>query len=340
MKSVGVHFGFAAVHGQPDAVAYLSAALAEDRLPHGFIFAGPSGVGRYLTATRLAAIFLTDRPDDPERVDESLAHILAETHPDFHRVHRSLVRDLEGRGANKATQLSIDVVREFVVAPASRKSVTGRGKVFVLEEAERMNPAAQNALLKTLEEPAGRSLIILLSESAGILLPTIRSRTQTVRFRNLAFDEAERIVIGAGVEPMLARLSVQVAGGSPGRAISFARDGVAMTFSNMVKLIEDRRPVQADALLELLKSGSETYSKKQLEIDSQASTDNLQRTGATIYLTLIADHLRKMLVRLEDDHQRESICQKIDALRQAEADLLGNVQFSLVLRQIAVALVR
>jgi DNA polymerase-3 subunit delta' len=309
-------------------------------LPHGFIFAGPSGVGRYLTATRLAAIFLTDRPDDPERVDESLGHILAETHPDFHRVHRSLVRDLEGRGANKATQLSIDVVREFVVAPASRKSVTGRGKVFVLEEAERMNPAAQNALLKTLEEPAGRSLIILLSESAGILLPTIRSRTQTVRFRNLAFDEAERIVIGAGVEPMLARLSVQVAGGSPGRAISFARDGVAMTFSNMVKLIEDRRPVQADALLELLKSGSETYSKKQLEIDSQASTDNLQRTGATIYLTLIADHLRKMLVRLEDDHQRESICQKIDALRQAEADLLGNVQFSLVLRQIAVALVR
>ena len=68
----------------------------------------------------------------------------------------------------------------------------GRGKVFVVEQAELMKPAAQNALLKTLEEPAGRTLIILLTDQPDALLPTIRSRCQSVRFAPLDEQTSSR----------------------------------------------------------------------------------------------------------------------------------------------------
>src|SRR3712207_9357567 len=74
----------------------------------------------------------------------------------------------------------------------------GRGKVFVVEQAELLSAAAQNALLKTLEEPAGRTLIVLLTDQPGALLPTIRSRCQVVPFAALAEELVRREGEGRG----------------------------------------------------------------------------------------------------------------------------------------------
>src|SRR5690606_4725320 len=104
------------------------------------------------------------------------------THPDFHLITRQLVRVHDKTGKSKALALTVDGVREEIVKPAAHKSQEGGGKVFLIEEAHTLNTAAQNALLKTLEEPAGRTLIILLTEQHEHLLPTIRSRCQTYRF--------------------------------------------------------------------------------------------------------------------------------------------------------------
>ena len=121
---------FDAIIGQEAVVERLREALARDRLPHGVIFGGPAGVGKFTTAKALASVFLIG-----ERVPERVA---GATHPDFHVVTRQLVRFHDKTGKSKAINLSIDVIREELVRPAAHHAVEGGGKVFVIEEAETM----------------------------------------------------------------------------------------------------------------------------------------------------------------------------------------------------------
>ena len=113
--------------------------------------------------------------------------VSANTHPDYHIITKELARLHDKSGTSKATALAINVIRNELSDPAGRKTAMGKGKVFIIEEADLMTPAAQNALLKTLEEPAGRTLIILLTHQMDDLLATVRSRCQIVRFS--ALDE-------------------------------------------------------------------------------------------------------------------------------------------------------
>ena len=101
-----MHPAFSNIRGQGPAIDFLSRALAADRLPHGMIFAGPNGVGRHTTAIALASIFLADRPDDEASRAATLRQVQADTHPDFHFVTRTLVRQIEGKSANKAIDMS------------------------------------------------------------------------------------------------------------------------------------------------------------------------------------------------------------------------------------------
>src|SRR5689334_7297854 len=178
---------FNAIFGQSDAIDSLRRAYLADRLPHGLIFAGPTGVGKATTARALAKLFLCEQPKSDEPCDrcESCRVFDAGNHPDYHVITKELIRYHDKTGKSKGIDLSIHVIRPELLEPASRKPVMGRGKVFVVEQADLMNPQAQNALLKTLEEPAGRAVIILLTDQPGCLLPTIRSRCQLVRFAAL-----------------------------------------------------------------------------------------------------------------------------------------------------------
>lgn len=332
---MSVHPAFSKIVGQDRALDFLLRALKADRLPHGLMFVGPEGVGRFKTALALSSIFLAENPDDSESIDKTSKQVSAQTHPDFHLVTRSLVRELEGKKENKAIALSVDVIREFLVAPASKKSFTGRGKVFVVDEADTMNSQAQNAMLKTLEEPAGRTLIILLTEQPNALLPTIRSRSQLVQFNRLKNEEAIEIVKREGIEPSIAKLAVELAEGSPGRAIRYARDGVALASKQLFSLLDSNDLNRADSLAEFLKASSESLAEKRLERDPRGSKDGFTRDAVITYLTLASNHLRRKIGSTEDDEQ---LCTRIDAIRQAENYLDGNVNLSLIVRQIGMRL--
>jgi DNA polymerase-3 subunit delta' len=334
-----IHPAFSHITGQPAALEFLSLALAADRLPHGMIFAGPQGVGRYTTAAALAKIFLADRPNDPESLDAVGKLIDARTHPDFHYITKELIREIEGKSANKAIALSVDVIRDHLVAPATKKSALGRGKVFIVEEAELMNAQAQNAMLKTLEEPSGRTLIILLSDQPHALLSTIRSRTQTVRFQPLSDADALTVVTRNGVDASQAQRAITLAGGSPGLAIRWIEDGVAMTAIGLIRLLDDADPLRgASDLSSFFKTASEEYAKKQMERDPRGSEDGFKRTGFTVYLRIASDHLRKKLQTSESFGTLDNLCDQIDSIRKAEAFIDGNVNTSLVLQQIGAEL--
>lgn len=188
----------ARILGQDRAIATLRAAIQTDRIHHAWIFHGPAGVGKFTAALAFAAVILdpSAQPDlsgqiepDPESTAQQL--LAAGTHPDLHIVTKELAavsRDAKVR-ESKQRNIAKDVLEEFLLEPAAR---TGRAadkarasKVFIVDEAELIDAVGQNALLKTLEEPAPGSVIILVTASQERLLPTIRSRCQRIAFAPL-----------------------------------------------------------------------------------------------------------------------------------------------------------
>jgi DNA polymerase-3 subunit delta' len=212
------------VLAQPTAVGTLRRALASGRVHHAYLFDGPAGVGKELAAFGLAqALVCERRAPDGERACGSCSActraIPTESgltrHPDVIVLARGLYLPAQiGRRTEETQDLSIDQIRTLVLARAAFPPHEGRAKVFVIRRAEELSAAAANALLKTLEEPIDKTHFILLSATPHALLPTIRSRTQRVRFGPLPDDALEKALAKRGVAAEAARAAVPLAGGS------------------------------------------------------------------------------------------------------------------------------
>ena len=236
---------FQDVLGQRSAVELLQRALREGRLPHALLFQGPDEVGKAALARTVAAALMCERDaeGDPCGTCPACRRVAAGTHPDVLQVKRlprkqGARRDEDddeedtdtedasgasasrrGGGADLKREIVVEQIRELC-AHAAYAPREGRRRVFVVDPADRMNRAAQNALLKTLEEPPGRALIVLITARPHLLLPTVRSRCLPVRFAAMpvpALAEALRRR-GVGAEEALVRAAL--AGGAPGRALS------------------------------------------------------------------------------------------------------------------------
>jgi DNA polymerase-3 subunit delta' len=217
------------VRAQPTAVATLRRALASNRVHHAYLFDGPAGVGKERAALGLAQALVCERRPDgsadacgvcraclravPHDGDRPL-------HPDVVLLERGLYDAASiGRRTPESQDISIDQVRTLVLARAAFAPHEGRAKVFIVRRAEELSPAAANALLKTLEEPGPRTHFVLLSAAPDALLPTIRSRTQRVRFGLLPDDAVRAILVERGLDPDHAQAVAAIAGGSMAAAI-------------------------------------------------------------------------------------------------------------------------
>ncbi|MBI5167421.1 MAG: DNA polymerase III subunit delta' [candidate division NC10 bacterium] len=200
---------FRCIIGQERALALIRRSLAKDRLPQAYLFTGPQGVGKRLAALALAKALNCQGPADGDSCGSCLScrKIDKGLHPD--------VRIVEPEGAF----IRIDQIRELT-EDLSRRPYEGRRKVYILDQAERMGLEAANAFLKTLEEPPGTALLILVTPSPEALLPTVRSRCQEVKFNPLPIPAVvsylERV---AGLDPEEAWLLASLSGGSLERAM-------------------------------------------------------------------------------------------------------------------------
>jgi DNA polymerase III subunit delta' len=197
--------------GHERALESLRSACASDRIHHAWVFAGPRGVGKRTTAVAFGALLLdpTTAPDlagelAPEPGSHCQRLIEAGNHPDFAIITKeqaALSEDADIRN-RKQTTIPKQVLVERLIEPSTlagsdaSKGARAR-RVFVVDEAELMGPPygnnpAQNALLKTLEEPPPGVVIILVTSDENRLLPTIRSRCQRVTFGRLTGAEMER----------------------------------------------------------------------------------------------------------------------------------------------------
>jgi DNA polymerase-3 subunit delta' len=213
---------------QDRAIGTLQRAMAAGRIPHAYIFAGPEGVGKFTTAKDWAKLLLCEKPSNSELKTQnselktlidscgkcvSCLKFEAGAHPDFQRVYKELL-PFTREGKNKTStpiDLPIDVIREFLVEKVGSRPTLSQKSVFVVEEAQKLNAASQNALLKTLEEPPPYCSIILLCTRLEDLLPTTQSRCQIVTFgtidENIIVEKLRQAGIGKEESLYWARFS-------------------------------------------------------------------------------------------------------------------------------------
>ena len=329
---------FADIFGQDDAVGRLRSAWGRDHLPHGLVFAGPEGVGKGTTAEALAMLFLCEKPGDGEAcgVCPSCRLFPAGTHPDYHRVYKELIRLYDKTGKSKGIDLSIEVIRNAVIAPANMKALMNRGKVFVIEQAELMTRDAANALLKTLEEPQGRTLLVLLTDQPFALLATIRSRCQVFQFSPLSEALVSQQLMQRGYLADVAADAAGMAQGSLGNAIRWLQDGVIEKARELRAAIEGaifQHRCFAN-LPEWFESAALDYSEKQMLRDDKGSADQAKRAGLALYLRLSAETLRRHLPNMTDSVQMQLVCDTIERLAKTEMYLDGNVNVKLALEDL------
>jgi DNA polymerase-3 subunit delta' len=177
--------GFSQIVGHSKQLETLRLALARGRLHHAYLFVGTAGLGKKTIGLSLAkAIHCSVRSGDFCGECADCARIQDGNHPDVR-----LIEPLAGK-----KEISIQQIRELE-KELNLRSFSGNKKIVILDPATLMNLSAQNALLKTLEEPPNDSLLILIAASVGELLPTLRSRCLRVSFAPLARDQVAAFLV-------------------------------------------------------------------------------------------------------------------------------------------------
>ena len=199
--------------GHSSMLEQMMRSVQAGRIVHALLFVGPHGTGKRTTARLFArAMLCTGKSEErPCGICPACKQFLNGTHPD--------VKVL----APEKRSIGVEEIRGLIDYLALRPYEGGR-HVAIIEQADKMTPSAQNALLKTLESPPGDAAFFLLTETPSGLLPTIISRCQAVRFNGLTAEQCTEALRRRGIAPERAARLAELAQGSVGRALELDAD--------------------------------------------------------------------------------------------------------------------
>lgn len=226
---------FAEIRDQAVPVRLLRNILRRGRVPHGLLLHGPEGVGKRLTAeTFVKALYCEQGDGDACGACLACRKILSGNHPDLQHLHPK----------KRARIINTETIEELNALAALRPR-EGQWRTFIFHEAERMNATAQNKFLKTLEEPPGKSVFLLLSEHPRWLLPTIRSRCQSLRFGALSPETVANLLqTQRGIDESTALTLAAVSQGQMSRALAYLDTGTrAATLEFALRLQRGEDPL-------------------------------------------------------------------------------------------------
>jgi len=380
--------------GQERAIRILEDALRSGRFHHGWIFSGPRGVGKFTTALEVARVLLDQthplapgsaggseggtpligsmwKSDVQNRID-------AGTHPDLHIIRKEMALYSDNRELRERKLLNIplDLLRERLLggrsgetvheAAAYRTPAMGVGKAFIIDEAELLQPEAQNAMLKTLEEPPANTWIFLITSLPNRLLATIHSRCQQVRFERLddramaewwkselARDRAaptdepssrkKKVVFDPkAVPPATVKWSIEFAGGAPGIALLAMEYGFHDWHKALEPMLHELDRGQFPTSMgELLGTIVEEFAQAWVARHGKDSTskDAANKDGARHALSLLAAHARLRLKEAAGRPSQSEFAERwalsIDLLRECERQIESNVNQKLAMENLA-----
>ena len=204
---------YSKIIGHENIISQLISAVSMSKINHAYIFNGPDGSGKNMLAKAFAQALLCEK-QGPEGCGE--CHFCKQTesgtNPDLIYIRHS-----------KENIISVDDIRESLVQDIQIKPYNGLYKVYIIDEAEKLTVQAQNALLKTIEEPPEYAVIMLLTSNVDALLPTIQSRCVTINTKPISKEEiAGYLVSHLSMEQEQADIAAGFCQGNMGKAIRFA----------------------------------------------------------------------------------------------------------------------
>ena len=313
------------VLGHEEVLRHLQNAAAQNQISHSYIFAGEKGSGKKLLAKLFAmTLQCEEHGKEPCMHCSACKKAMNRSHPDIIYVEHM-----------KPSSIGIEDIREQLIADVQIKPYTGPYKIYIVDEAEKMTVQAQNALLKTIEEPPAYAVILLLANNNTGLLPTIKSRCVTLNFKPVRDDVIRKYLMeDLHVPDYQAEVSVAFAQGNVGKAKQIA---TAEDFTEMM-----------EAAFRILKQGSNMEVYEMVD-----AVKNLSEEKHTIYeyLDLFLVWFRDVLLfkatkemdhlvfRQEYNYIRERAKRSsyegletiIRAIETAKARLQANVNFDLTM---------
>lgn len=317
--------GIKNIVGHTDIIEYIKTAVSQDKVSHAYILTGERGSGKKMLANLFAwTLQCESGSEEPCGECHACKQAASGNHPDIIRVTHE-----------KPSTISVDDIRKQVNEDIQIKPYSGKYKVYVIAEADMMTVQAQNAILKTIEEPPAYAVILLLAENAQSLLPTIRSRCVMLKLRNIKDKLVKKYLMEhLQIPDYKADVCTAFAQGNIGRAIMLANS----EYFNEIKdealmLLKNIDTMELDALLEAVKR----ISVYKIEITDYLDMLMIWYRDVLIYKAtknidslIFGDQLEYIRERAKKSSY-EGIETILEALENAKTRLKANVNFDLVM---------
>ena len=316
---------FKDVVGHKDILKYISSAVENNRVSHAYILNGERGSGKRMLANLFATTLLCETGDsEPCGKCHSCKQAESGNHPDIIRVTHE-----------KPNSISVDDIRTQVNNTVDIKPYQGPYKVYIIPQADMMTPQAQNAILKTIEEPPSYAVFLLLTENAETLLPTINSRCVMLKLRNIKDTLIKKYLMeNLEIPDYKADMCTAFAQGNMGRAIMLANsDHFNEIREEAVQLLKHISEMELNEIVAAVKN----ISVYKLEITDYLDIIMIWYRDVLLYKAtkeidkvVFKDQLQSIKEQARKSSY-EGIELILESLEKAKARLKANVNFDLVM---------
>lgn len=312
-------WGFDDILGQEPIKAYMKNALERQQVSHAYIISGEQGMGKRLLAKTLAMALLCDEgKGEACGKCHSCLQFTTGNHPDITWV------------THEKASIGVDEIRDQLVDPMLIKPYHSRYKIYIVDEAELLTVQAQNALLKTIEEPPEYGVVMLLTTNPDMFLQTIRSRCTMLKMMPLPGDQIKEILLKRGIPENQAERCAAFARGNLGKAVELSgSEEFGQMYDLLVQMLSRIRGMELSEIMAFIKE------LKENDLDNAKTLDFIElwyrdilfykATGAGDRLVFRGE--KDVLRKLSEKHEYRQTELILEAVGQARTRLAANVNF-------------
>jgi DNA polymerase III subunit delta' len=319
--------------GHKNIIEYLENSLKAEKLAHAYVFVGPSNLGKALTAKYFIKSILC-KDGTPCNKCKSCKEFEKGIYPDFY--------DIKVEDGKR--NISIEQIRE-VMGKIKESSFSGNFKIILIEEAEKMNLAGFNSLLKSLEEPNRKTVFILITNNISTLPETVLSRSQVIKFHGVGSEEILKHLLFLGVNKEVAFEAIGFSNGKPGLAIEYSKnkklvDGYKILVNNFLHLLNSPINEKFNYIDKLM--GKKTFKEKadiaERVIDSWLLVlRDLLLTKNSYFNSISHVFALDRIKVVSNNYSNKEIVKIIDRASEAKINLKKNVNPQLIIENLSLS---